>query len=109
MIPKMTGTTFTELARQIGTRDTAVRIGENTTAERDGESIAVRYHGHRIATFSPVGVILTDAGYRTATTKTRLNLFAPAGVAIFQQAHEWFVSVRGTVYPWGGEELFATA
>ena len=109
MIPTMSATTFGELARKIGTSDDAVKIGHNTTAERDGESIAVRYHGHVIATFSPVGVILTDAGYMTATTKTRLNIFAPPGVAIFAKSHEWFVSIRGTVYPWTGVELFATA
>lgn len=109
MIPTMSATTFGELARKIGQNENAVKIGHNTTAERDGESIAVRYHGHRIATFSPRSVVLEDAGYMSATTKTRLNIFAPAGVHIFAKSHEWFVSIRGTVYPWNGVELFATA
>ena len=109
MIPKMKSTTFAGLASIIGNKSTAVKIGNNTTAERAVGSIVIRYHGHAIVDLSPMGVILMDAGYQTATTKARLNLFAPAGVSIFQKAHRWFVSTGETTAPWNGAAIFPTA
>ena len=106
MIPNMPAT-YASIARKIGTREDAVKIGHNTTAERDGRAIVVRYHGHEIARMTAETILLTDAGYRTATTKTRLNLLAPAGVSIFQRAHEWFVSTREGETAWNGVAIFS--
>jgi hypothetical protein len=107
MNPTMKATTFAGLASKIGTKTGTVKIGHNTTAERDGEAIAVRYHGHRIVTMMPGATILEDAGYRTTTTKARLNLFAPAGVSIFQKAHQWYITSHGGTFEWTGAAIVA--
>lgn len=110
MIPTMQATTFHGIARLIGSRTDRVTIGHNTTAERDGAAIVVRYHGHAIVAMTPDMIALDDCGYMTATTKTRLNLFAPAGVSIWQKAHRWWISTgQGEPSEWNGCAIFATA
>ena len=66
--------------------------GQATYLKRlsDGK-IAVRYHDTNVLTFSPSGVVYESGGWRTATTKARLNeygplnLYARGGVWLFNQ------------------------
>lgn len=43
--------------------------------------------------------ILNSGGYRTSTTKQRLNALTPAEVQIYQRNFDWFVSTRGGDIP----------
>lgn len=71
--------------------NTVVEQGENGYAE-------VRLFGNRIARLNYInGLIeLSDCGYRTATTKSRLNALlysftnTGGGQGIYQQRFEWF-------------------
>ena len=86
----------------------SMRLGNNTYLEQRKqpgdcltERIAVRLHNTDIVVFYPSGrVTLYTGGYRTVTTKERINHFV-AGY-VYQKAHEWFY-----VYPtfMGGKDV----
>ena len=73
----------------------SVKLTHNTYLERDGAEYVVRLWGTDILRFLPDGsVVLNSGGYRTVTTKDRLNHFGPVHVH----------SVRGRWY--AGDALF---
>ena len=74
----------------------------NTEVKTDlSNNSRVFLHGNHIATIGEGFIQLFDGGWRTATTKSRLNslLFAHgADDHVFQKKGEWFVSTNsGTV------------
>jgi hypothetical protein len=74
----------------------------NTEVKTDlSNNSRVFLHGHHIATVGDKFIQLFDGGWRTATTKSRLNalLFANGSDdKVFQKKGEWFVSTNsGTV------------
>ncbi len=72
------------------------KVGNNTYLERYSDYIAVRLHWTEVVRYLPNGdVQLNSGGYRTATTKARINEFSPASV--YQRDFQWFVN--------GGEEF----
>jgi hypothetical protein len=94
------------------------RLCNNTTAERqysepnifpEFDGVVVRYHGHAIVILHPDNsTTLADCGWRTSTTKERLNLFAPYGVRVWQEKGVWYYSVRDNDVPkvWRGAARF---
>ena len=93
------------------------RLCNNTTAERAHEDgvlpyhsdVIVRYHGHPIVTLHhDQSVTLNDCGWRTSTTKERLNLFAPHDVGIWQHQRVWYYRTfdNGVPQPWQGRHRF---
>lgn len=80
------------------------KLANNTYLERRGDAIAVRLHFTDVITFNPDGsVTLNSGGWRTVTTKDRMNF--TSGVRVFQHAHEWYVAVAretddGLRYDW---------
>lgn len=68
--------------------------GPNTTMYADlahKGPVIVRYHGNIIVTYEPGTIALNSQGYRTYTTKERLNWFLPHGWSVYQAQHKWFV------------------
>jgi hypothetical protein len=71
--------------------------------------IEVRLHGHKIAVIEPdiMRMSLYDCGYRTATTKSRLNAllsaFARGSARISQRDWSWYVGEQD----WEGQDEFA--
>jgi hypothetical protein len=64
---------------------------------------AVTYRGTAVVTFHPNGQIeLNDGGWRSATTKLRMNqALIPNGFRLYQEKHEWFISGwRADLGPW---------
>lgn len=61
----------------------------------------VHLYGHHIATIGETFVEVYSCGYKTATTKSRLNAILSehgCGERIYQKDFEWFVSTKeGTV------------
>jgi hypothetical protein len=103
--------------------NTMVRWHSFLTGNEDYADVTL--HGHRIASYFPKsGVLhLRDAGFRTATTKSRLNvLLREFGqgdrLYIYQQCrghktkkhHEcdWFYVMGASTYVWNGEHNFTT-
>lgn len=74
------------------------KIANNTYAERRGDAIAIRLHSTDILTFNPDGsVVANSGGWRTVTTKARLNEYLPFGYGIYQNRGNWYWSQAGTI------------
>ena len=72
------------------------KVAVATTIRRiDGGGIAVRYHATDVVTVRDGVVTLNSGGWRTATTKKRVNAYLPDGWSLYQHRHEWFL--RGPV------------
>jgi len=85
--------TFTEASNRLGSRESR-KLENNTYLQRRGEAIAVKLHSTDVVTFQPDGrVVLTSGGWRTPTTKDRLNKYSP--VNIWSQKGQWLVAPFG--------------
>jgi hypothetical protein len=54
----------------------------------------VRYHDTDVVSFNRDGILLNHGGYKTATTKRRMNQVSEAfnlGFKVYQKNFEWFV------------------
>jgi hypothetical protein len=76
---------------------------DNTAVvEADGLSIVLLY-GNKIAEVSDTFIRIFDGGWRTNTTKSRLNaIFDGCGLpgdGVFQKAGKWFVKTKGSTIP----------
>ena len=63
----------------------------------------VFYHNTPVVRFNSNEVILNDGGWRTNTTKTRMNQTSRnygLGFNVFQKDYAWFVEYNGTVIPY---------
>ncbi len=57
---------------------------------RDNEAVAIRYHATDVVTYHKDGrIVLNSGGYRTMTTKDRMNCYSPASV--YQESGLWYV------------------
>lgn len=66
------------------------KLENNTYAERRGECIAIRLHATDIMTFHPDGrIVLNSGGWKTVTTKARMNEYLPPGLQIWQNRGTW--------------------
>lgn len=80
----------------LGKKET-LKLGLNTYLERIGAVLSVRFHETRILRFFSWGSCLVNCqGWRSATTKKRLNQLMPRG-QISQRDGTWY-------YVWGGGE-----
>jgi hypothetical protein len=74
--------------QRLGTRSTSVRRSTDGT-------LTVTYHATDVVTVRPDGVIiLNTGGWKTATTRTRMNQAANQfglGYQVFQKDFRWFV------------------
>ena len=69
-------------------------LENNTRAIMRGENVAVRLHQTDILTFSPDGAVTYNSGgWRTVTTKDRMNEYGPA--RIWSDRGTWHISVNG--------------
>lgn len=77
----------------LGKRNRSERkIGNNTYAyiQADG-SVAIELHGTNVVVIYPDdSVMLNSGGWRTSTTKDRINKYSP--VRVYQKDFEWFLS-----------------
>lgn len=87
----MTSQTFFRLDRQLAGR-TSRKVGVATTVRAlpDGGR-ALRYHATDVVTVRDGVVTLNSGGWRTSTTKKRINSALPAGWYLYQSAFEWFI------------------
>lgn len=66
------------------------RDNTEVTVDSYGE-VRLYLHGNLIAMTVPGGVVVGDAGWRTVTTKDRLNAVLPHGWRIYQRRFDWFL------------------
>lgn len=69
------------------------KIGNNTyLRRRDAATIGLQYHETDVVTFTPSGLILTSGGWRTVTTKERINwALESIGYRVSQDKGTWFI------------------
>ena len=70
----------------------------NTTVDNTDHGTIVRLHGNKIAQIKNETIFLTDAGWHTPTTKSRLNAILgqfTRGARINQKNFEWFLTADG--------------
>lgn len=68
--------------------------------ERDASYVML--HGNHIATINETSIELYTCGYKTVTTKSRLNailLEHGNGARVYQKDYEWFVNDMNTTVP----------
>ena len=68
------------------------KVGNNTYAyiQADG-SVAIELHGTNVVViYLDDSVMLNSGGWRTSTTKDRINQYSP--VKVYQKKFEWFLS-----------------
>lgn len=86
------GNSYEGAIRLLGNKTTR-KIANNTQLEKysDREYAAVRLHSTEVVRYYPNGDIqLNSGGYRTSTTKERLNTFSPVNVS--QRDFAWYVN-----------------
>ena len=70
----------------------------NTTVTMDGEVAEIRLYGNLIAKVGEGFIQIFDGGFRSVTTKSRLNAIFEGngcpGEGVFQKAWQWFVRVN---------------
>jgi len=89
-------TNYSKADEALGDRRTKT-IGNNTKLVRKNRDIGVELHGNEVVRFYGGGEVgLSSAGYRTSTTKDRLNRYTPRGVNVVQRDGVWYVKRNGS-------------
>lgn len=86
--------TYSDAAWILGNRESK-KLGNNTYLHRvDADTVAVRLHQTDVVTYKKNGhIILNSGGWKTATTKDRINTYSP--FRIYQEKGLWSVSGNG--------------
>lgn len=68
------------------------KLANNTYAiRRELGAIAIQLHETDVLTFMPdKSVVVTSGGWKTVTTKDRINTYLPSGYRIFQSGGVWY-------------------
>lgn len=80
-------------------------IGNNTRLYYEDPGVgyesyySVRLHGNEILRLYSDRFIPLDAGWKTVTTKARLNDLMPMGT-VFQKDWDWYLTIGDTTYDW---------
>lgn len=83
---------FEDAEAYLGDRDERPLPGVATRLLRVGEDIAVRYHATNVVRYRPDGwTVLSSGGWETATTKRRINQYAPFGWLVYQDDWSWYI------------------
>lgn len=63
----------------------------NTRIELDNKIINVKLHGNTVVSFWENGAVFSSCGWKTLTTKDRINWFLPDGFMLYQEKKTWYV------------------
>lgn len=78
-------------------------VATSVSGTMPGQTLRVQYHQTVVVSRDAEGTITLDSGgWRTATTKTRMNQAANQfglGFQVYAKRGEWFVSYRGEDIP----------
>jgi len=87
-------TSYREAKAFLGNRNSRdIRGKRSTCIEYSGNDIVMVYHRTAVVTFRPNGdMILNDGGWRSVTTKARINDALKGHAHIFQQKFTWYLS-----------------
>lgn len=84
-------------------------IGRHKTAiYNDGEYTKVVYHSTAVVSFNEAKIILNTGGWKSPTTKVRMNQTSnqfALGFYVYQKDFVWFVDYKGHKFEMEGETL----
>lgn len=83
--------------------------GRSTTIVTEDGYTKVYYHNTAVVEWNAQEIILNTGGYRTYTTKTRMNQAANQfhlGYSVFQRDYEWYILWKGKEYPFESETMY---
>lgn len=81
-----------EKGKPTGQRGTYIKCYNTHYADESQWTVAVKYHNTNVVTYDGQGnVLLNHGGYRTRTTKARINQYSPHGIEVYQKDFEWYV------------------
>ena len=83
-------TTYTELDLYLGKKQDRP-YGNNTRVQRRGKSIAIKHFDTDIMLFSENEIVMDCQGWRSATTKSRLNDNLPSPWMVCQEKGVWYL------------------
>lgn len=63
---------------------------------QNGGVVVIKYHGNPITIFHPDLTIFSSCGWKTSTTKERINWFLPDGFSLWQEKSVWYISDRNS-------------
>lgn len=70
--------------------------GVSTVIGSDADMFYVQYHATKVVKWNEHEIVLNSGGWRTATTKTRINQTAnqfSLDFNVYQKDYEWFVAL----------------
>lgn len=71
--------------------NTRLRIDRDNTEKQGFVSVSLLLHGNKIASWFPNGNIqIWSGGYKSVTTKARLNQFV--GACVYQTGGKWYIT-----------------
>ena len=82
--------------------------GRATTTTVDSGTTTVIYHRTPVVKFSDREITLNTGGWKTVTTKARMNQASnqyDLGYCVFQRNFDWFVSYRGKDIPFDSNSM----
>ena len=87
---------------------TSICRGVATSVVCTNGRITVVYHKTRVVDVTPKHITLDTGGWKTATTKLRMNQASAQfnlGYSVYQQKGQWFVSYRGVTRQFDQDEI----
>ena len=75
------------------------KIGNNTYRIDTKDGYKVRLHDTDVIEYKGNTVILNSGGYRTNTTKDRINKYLPQNITLLQKNFEWYVRKNDETVP----------
>jgi hypothetical protein len=72
------------------------------------EMTKVSYHHTAVVSFNEKKIVLDNGGYRTVTTKARMNQASNQfnlGFSVYQKDYKWYVDFKGVTYNYPSEKL----
>ena len=82
--------------------------GYKTRVLTDEEKTRVFFHDTPVVTFNEKTIELNTGGWRTRSTKVRMNQASQEfglGFRVFQKARDWFVEYHGDVRPFASDQI----
>ena len=81
---------YNELDQYLGKKQDRP-YGNNTRVQRRGDKIAIKYHDTDIMLFTENLIMIDCQGWRSYTTKERINNNLPKGYGLYQKHNQWYL------------------
>ena len=82
--------------------------GRATSIRQEGPDIVITYHATDVVRFNAKRIILDTGGWKTNTTKTRMNQASAQyglGYYVYQKDFSWYVECNGKTLPFCGRTM----